>query len=40
LKFVTFDFFKEYFLNLGSLTSAPKTLVNKTLSTRAEVEGS
>ena len=30
LKFVTFDFFKEYFLNLVSLKSAPGALVNKT----------
>jgi len=31
LKFVTFDFFKEYFLNLVSLKSATGALVNKTL---------
>jgi len=31
LEFVTFDFFKKYFLNLGFLKSALGALVNKTL---------
>ena len=30
LEFATFDFFKEYILNLVSLTSVPGALVNKT----------
>jgi len=30
-KFVKLDFFKEYFLNLRSLKSTLRTLVNKTL---------
>jgi len=31
LEFVTFDFFKEYFLNLRSLKSITETLVNQCL---------
>jgi len=31
LKFIIFDFFKKYFLNLRSLKSVPETLVNETL---------